>query len=214
MSVGQQDRWLALLEEIRAIAQTGLGYARHPYDRERYERLMAIAAREYSAVTGIDADELSARFRAELGYATPKVGVAAAVFDERERILLIRRADDGRWCLPGGWVEVNESPEASAAREVLEETGYEVRVGVIIRVGSRQPSARRSAHSSVHLLYAADRVGGCARLSHESLEVGFHDIDSVTDWHMDHHSEAIAARDWLQARAAGAAGARSDEEQA
>lgn len=44
------------------------------------------------------------------------------------RVLAIQRADNGNWELPGGILEIQESPEAGACREVLEETGIEVSV--------------------------------------------------------------------------------------
>jgi ADP-ribose pyrophosphatase YjhB (NUDIX family) len=60
-------------------------------------------------------------------------GVAAV---EAGRILLVRRADDGSWCLPGGRVEVGESLEACAAREFAEETGLAVHLGGLLGIYS------------------------------------------------------------------------------
>lgn len=48
--------------------------------------------------------------------------------DADERILLVRRADDGTWGLPGGGVEVGETWLEAAVRECREETGWEVAV--------------------------------------------------------------------------------------
>jgi hypothetical protein len=41
-------------------------------------------------------------FKGDVGYATPKVDVRAAVFDS-ERLLLVREREDGCWTVPGGW---------------------------------------------------------------------------------------------------------------
>lgn len=54
-------------------------------------------------------------------------GVAAIVRDSEQRVLFIRRADDGRWGLPAGGIEPGEPPAMAVAREVREETGLEVR---------------------------------------------------------------------------------------
>lgn len=66
--------------------------------------------------------------------------VGAVVFDERDRLLLIRRAHapaKGLWSIPGGRVEDGEDDAAATVREVREETGLEVRVvrevGTVVR---------------------------------------------------------------------------------
>jgi 8-oxo-dGTP pyrophosphatase MutT (NUDIX family) len=42
----------------------------------------------------------------ENGYATPKVDVRAAVYDDDDRVLMVRKtSDDGHWTLPGGWAD-------------------------------------------------------------------------------------------------------------
>jgi len=52
------------------------------------------------------------------------------------RILLVRRTDDGTWCLPGGRVEFGESIEACARREFEEETGHVVELTGLLGVYS------------------------------------------------------------------------------
>ena len=189
---------LDLLEEIRAIAQTGLGFSRATFDRVRYEHLLAVASREYAALGDLTAREVSERLRAELGYATPKVGVSAAVFDDDDRLLLVRRVQDDTWCLPGGWADVGLTPEQSCAKEVVEETGIEVRVGALIRIRTRLPGEFGSPHTSFHLLYACERTGGSLAPSIETLEPGFYEIDAPRDWHLDQYDEALAARNHLR----------------
>ncbi|RJQ72812.1 NUDIX domain-containing protein [Pseudonocardiaceae bacterium YIM PH 21723] len=65
--------------------------------------------------------------------------VGALVFDSRGRLLLIQRAHDpeaGRWSLPGGRVEPDETDAQALRRELLEETSLLVTVGD--RIGSVQ----------------------------------------------------------------------------
>lgn len=61
---------------------------------------------------------------------TPKhsVSVAGIVIDADERVLVIRRADNGHWEMPGGVLELGESFEEGVRREVTEETGMDVEV--------------------------------------------------------------------------------------
>ena len=62
-----QTSILNFLEQVRAIAQTGLHYASDPYDRARYQRLFDLSLEEYAALTDIDIDEIRPTFLREAG---------------------------------------------------------------------------------------------------------------------------------------------------
>jgi len=69
----------------------------------------------------------------------PLVGVGGVVIDDG-RALLIRRASEplrGEWSIPGGMLELGETLEQGVARELLEETGLQVRVLELIEVFER-----------------------------------------------------------------------------
>ncbi len=119
--------WLAWTREIQAIAQTGLAFTPSAYDRERYERLRAIAARMMARASGADPTFVANLFAGETGYATPKIDVRGAVFRAGKILLVRERADAGRWTLPGGWADVNRAPSEAVAAEVREEAGLDVR---------------------------------------------------------------------------------------
>ncbi len=59
-------------------------------------------------------------------YENPLPATCVLVVNPREQVLLVQRSVDprkGEWCLPGGFIEIGESPEAGALRELAEETG-------------------------------------------------------------------------------------------
>ncbi|MCA6091628.1 NUDIX domain-containing protein [Streptomyces sp. SCA3-4] len=93
------------------------------------------------------------------------VSVAGAVVREDGRILAVRRADNGRWELPGGVLELDESPEAGACREIFEETGIEVSVERLTGV------YKNMMRGIVALVFRCSPVGGCERTSDESAAV-------------------------------------------
>jgi ADP-ribose pyrophosphatase YjhB (NUDIX family) len=109
---------------IAALAQDGLTYAASDYDLERYRQLAQLAAEVLSVISGRPAEDLTVELGRDSGYATPKIDVRGAIFDEQERVLLMREKSDGRWSLPGGWADPGEAPSAAVTREIVEETGY------------------------------------------------------------------------------------------
>ena len=110
--------------KLAALAQDGLTFATSEYDVDRYQQARRLAAELLSALSGRPAGELTVELGRDSGYATPKIDVRGVIFDEQERVLLMREKADGRWSLPGGWADPGESPSVAVTREILEETGY------------------------------------------------------------------------------------------
>ena len=65
-----------------------------------------------------------------------QTGADAFIVNGAGEVLLIRRADDGCWAMPDGWVEPAETPAEAAVRETKEETGLTVKVGGVARGGA------------------------------------------------------------------------------
>src|SRR5512137_3194114 len=177
---------LSLLDELQTIACNGLNFATNPYDRERYERLLELASTYYGQALDLPPFEVRRRLCAELGYITPKVGAEAAIFDAEGRMLLVRRSDDGRWCLPCGWVEPNESPAEAAVREAREETGLLVRTARLVDVLTRKADQGFGPHSAIAVVYLCEVVGGTVKAAHEVTEVRYCRIADVDEWHERH----------------------------
>ena len=184
---------LSLADEAQAIARTGLHYSDNPFDIERYTRLLAAAEREYADHTGLSGESVRERLAADVGYVTAKVGADAAVFDDNDRILLVRRADDGKWGLISGWIDTNESPAHTVVRELAEEAGVEARVDRLVGVFFREAAVSGAAHGAVSVVYLCSITGGALRPQpHEVLELAWRAVDDVAadEWH--HHHETLA----------------------
>jgi ADP-ribose pyrophosphatase YjhB (NUDIX family) len=110
-------------------------------------------------------------------------GVAAFIRSDDGRILLTRRTDNGRWCLPGGHVDPGESVAEACVREVQEETGLEVVVTRMIGVYSSPdflvtyPDGNRAQFVSICL--GAEVVSGEPALSDETTQVGYYTLEEV-----------------------------------
>jgi ADP-ribose pyrophosphatase YjhB (NUDIX family) len=172
-------KWLQRAQRLQFIAQAGLTYSRDPYDRERFEQVQAMAAEILAEGLDEPVEQVLSILRAEKGYATPKVDIRIAVFDDN-RVLLVREASDGRWALPGGWADVGETPAAVAAREAKEESGYDVRVTKLLAVldkGRHDPSP--TLWYTYKIFFRGDVVGGAPRTGHETAEVSWFGRDAL-----------------------------------
>ncbi len=165
-------RILEWAREIQALAQTGRHYARDQYQIDRCLRLMDIAAEMAAGHTGIEARTLVASFRAQIGYATPKVDVRAAVF-RGGRLLLVRERSDGGWTMPGGWADVGDVPSEAAERETWEESGFRVRARRLVGVYDANRTHPLEVFHAFKVVFLCDVINGRARPSAETSEAGF-----------------------------------------
>jgi ADP-ribose pyrophosphatase YjhB (NUDIX family) len=139
-----------IADELRAISLLGLRYTANDFDQDRYRRVQAASARIIAALDRTSASEVLERFQENLDHVSPVAGAEAVVVRDG-RILLIQRADNGLWAMPGGLVEIGETLTEAAARELREETGVR---GRIVRLLAVFDSLRWDMRTKVQL-YAA-----------------------------------------------------------
>jgi ADP-ribose pyrophosphatase YjhB (NUDIX family) len=165
--------WLHWAQRLQAIAQSGLTYAKDPYDRERYAEIRSLAAEMGGALSGEEDRVLETLFAAECGYATPKVDVRAAVFSQK-RLLLVQEREDGGWTLPGGWADVGSSPRECVEREVREEAGLEVKALRLLTVYDRNKYPHPPFAFQVYRLFFLCAItGGQCQTGVETCGAGF-----------------------------------------
>lgn len=192
-------------DQLQALARTGLYYASNDYDRERYQRILDLAAEMFGCLTGQAAIEIEGLLSRETGYVTPKVGVGAAIFDERGSLLLLQRPDSGLWGLPVGWSEVGETAASGIAREVREETGLLVRPRRILGVYDSWRHGSRNVHHFYNIVFWCDVDGGTLTRTDEALDLGYFERDALPPV-VGHHAPSIAdafdawTEGWTEAR--------------
>lgn len=127
--------------------------------------------------------EFITELRALIGHRMLWLSTAAGVvLDSGGRVLLERRADTGKWALPGGIIDPAEQPADAAVREIFEETG-------VIAVPEALTSVTLSAPITydnedqvqyLELTFRCRAAGGSARVSDsECTEVGWHAFDAL-----------------------------------
>jgi ADP-ribose pyrophosphatase YjhB (NUDIX family) len=133
--------------------------------------------------------------RASIGHRPlPLPSVTAVVLDDAERVLLVQRADNGRWALVTGCLEPGEQPAAGAVREVEEETAVLVAAERIVSV-SALPLTACPNGDEVYWLDVTFRcrvVGGEARVNDdESVDVGWFELSDLPPSLPDRHHRCL-----------------------
>ncbi len=172
--------WLDIARELRAMAQTGLTFTTDRFDRQRYERLRELAATLLAERSGGEVEPILGILRSDTGYATPKVDVRGAAFVDG-RVLMVREITDGKWTLPGGWADVNQSAAQCVVREIAEESGFIAKALKLAAVRDYQRSGHPPRHvdSIYKMFFICEITGGAARPSDETSEVAFFARDAL-----------------------------------
>lgn len=108
----------------------------------------------------------------------------AAILDDNNRILLQKRTDKNCWSFPGGVMDLGESFEETAVREVKEETGLDVKVRELIGVYSKYSDEYQNGDRSqpVLVFFKCSVVGGELRCDgDETSELKYFDLDEKPD---------------------------------
>lgn len=174
-------QWLNWARRLQAISQSGIHFAKNDFDLERFEKIQEISTEIMQNYTKLPENYWLEEFSSQKGYATPKVAVRAAVFNDHH-ILLVKERMDGRWSMPGGWADLNDPPSKMIEREVLEESGFIVKASKLIAVHESNHDLEPLEYwHSYKLVFLCDLLGGFARPSIETTEIKFFPIDDLPE---------------------------------
>ena len=184
------DEARRIADELRTVAAFGLNFARPgSFDEERWELVLAAAAR-LAALNGDGAaGDLLARYHANHFDIGPVASGEAAVFHDG-RLLLIRRSDDGLWALPGGITDPGETLARTAQRELWEEAGLAGRVVELLGIfDSRLWQSEKRIHF-YHAVFRVEVDDPQPRLTDESMAAAYFAADELPPLSPGHHRRA------------------------
>ncbi len=179
MTDSAMPQWLEWARELQALAQTGLAFSQEGYDTLRYRRLLEIASEIVESHTDLSKERVLENFLVQQGYATAKIDVRGAII-RNGKVLLVQERSDQKWCMPGGWADVGDIPSEMVAREVLEESGFEVAVKKVIGVFDANRSGRPlEFYHAYKIVFLCQIQGGEARPSDETAAVDFFSFEDL-----------------------------------
>lgn len=108
---------------------------------------------------------------------TPLVGADVFIINDKKEVLLIKRADNNLWALPGGCHDLNETPAKCAIRECFEETGFDVKIIELLGVFSSNCYEYvyypHKENKFCHLLFKAEIISGSKKTSNENSDINW-----------------------------------------
>ena len=143
----------------------------------------------------IDLHDYIRSLRRDIGNKKIILNCAGAVIVKENRVLFQRRSDNGRWGLVGGLLELNETYEQAALREIREETGLEVQLTDLSGIFHNHNMVWGNGDRAhvIGAYYLAEILSGEPRTDEESLELRFFGKEEIPDLFAEDHRAAVAA---------------------
>lgn len=187
-------------DRLRELSARGLQYAETDYDRIRNRAVQDIAIEMFALASGEAMENLEPLRETLFSRPTPLSAGDAAVIDDVGRILLMQRADNRKWAMPGGGFEVGETPAEGAMREAFEETGVHSQAIALVGVFDSRLWGFISRHHFYAYTFLCRPIGDIPSHFHssETVDIGWFAEDSLPEPIHDGHLMRIplAFRTW------------------
>lgn len=164
--------------KVLAISKIGLKFSRDPYALENYAELQELGLQQLSQLTNESIAENI--FDRDL-YPTVNVSARTVVTNEKNQVLMVKEKSEQLWSFPGGWCDVYESPQENALKEVLQESGYLIKMNRLLGVFFRDnyKPKHKSLISEYCIYFHGEIIEKVSEHNHEIVEVGFFDQDNL-----------------------------------
>ncbi len=127
----------------------------------------------------------------EIIYENPIPATCIVAVDSKDRMVLVKRSVEpkkGFWCLPGGFIELGETPEQAALRELKEETGLSGRINMLLGVTS---SSNVQYQTVLVVGYLVTSYSGILRAGDDASDVACFRTDELPEIAFDSHLKFI-----------------------
>lgn len=168
--------YLQILMKIHSIAKIGLIFSKDPYALENYEEIQNITKDAIENFLDVKIERPS-YFERNI-YPTPNLSVRTFIFNEKHELLMVKEANSGLWSLPGGWLDLYDSPKTGAKKECLQEAGAEVDITRLVGIMDLSPYSS-SKMSEYVIVFEGKVVRFLPEHCHETTDVQFFPLDQI-----------------------------------
>ena len=176
-----KQRLYIIADRMRNMATIGKHFADNVYEQERLDTMLALAV-EVAALADEEytPDEIRAHFWAEPWHRlSPAIGVDAFVLNSHHEILLIQRADNQHWAMPGGLSEVGYTTAETAVKELWEEAGLRGEAKRLLGIFDNRIWGTRSKLHLMNMVYLVECEELHPSIGVECLDCGFFAADAL-----------------------------------
>ncbi len=171
-----KENYLQILLKIHSISRIGLLYSKDPYALENYEEIRKTTMEAIENFTNMSF-ERPLYFERNI-YPTPNLSVRTIIFNEKHELLMVQEAKNGLWSLPGGWIDLYDTPSEGAKKECLQEAGADVEI--VRLLGIKDVSEYSSSKLSEFVIVFEGRlISFVQEHCHETSDVGFFPVDKL-----------------------------------
>ena len=125
---------------------------------------------------------------------------------DKNKLLLVKRRktahlEGGKWALPGGYLDRDETTKQAAVREVLEETGYQAKAEKLFRILDNPDRPGEKNRQNVAFIYLMSIIKQTGKHDHEVKETRWFDLNNLPDLKtiaFDHHQTIKLYKKYLK----------------
>lgn len=171
----EHKKFYDFLIKVQAIAKIGLLHSKDEYALVNYQEINDLTLKMLENFLEVDFKRPNF-FERDI-YPTPNVSVRALIFNDEGHLLFVQEAKTKTFSLPGGWVDLYQSPKEALLDEVLDEAGLEVEIERLIGVLDHTPLT--SGTPEFVLAFLCKPLQFVKKHSHETLGASYFALDSL-----------------------------------
>ncbi len=169
--------WNEFVAKVLAISRIGLKFSKDPYALENYQELHELAKQQLKELH--NTPDMEIPYQKDI-YPTPNISVRVLIFNEKNELLMGQERSDGGYAVPGGWCDLFESASDTASKEVLQETGLNVKIDKVVCILRRDLYREYVSMISEYVIYfKASVISGELKNNHEILSLGYFPLDAL-----------------------------------